>query len=142
ETLAMVLISPQFLYHIASTDPADNSQYALASKLSYFLWASMPDEELFRLAEERRLDDPAVIEQQVTRMLADDRSSQFVENFATQWLSLNKMKSVNINQDLFPRFLYYVHVGERRGQEVMFRPTIRDYMHTESVGFVGELIRR
>ena len=71
-----------------------------------------------------------------------ERSQQFVENFTTQWLSLEKMKSVNINQDLFPRFLYYVHVGERRGQEIMFRPTIRDYMHAESVGFIGELIRR
>lgn len=142
ETLAMVLISPQFLYHTVSTNPKDNPQYALASKLSYFLWASMPDEELMRLAEARKLDDPAVIEKQVLRMLADKRSQQFVENFTTQWLSLDKMKSVNINQDLFPRFLYYVHVGERRGQEIMFRPTIRDYMHAESVGFIGELIRR
>lgn len=142
ETLAMVLISPQFLYHTASTNPAENTQYSLASQLSYFLWASMPDEELMQLAGTRKLDDPAVIEEQVLRMLADQRSSQFLENFTSQWLSLDKMKSVNINQDLFPRFLYYVHVGERRGQEVMFRPTIRDYMHAESIGFIGELIRR
>lgn len=142
ETLAMVLISPQFLYHTVSRDPEQNSQYALAAKLSYFLWASMPDEELTRLAEDRLLDDPAMIETQVLRMLADQRSERFVETFSAQWLSLNKMKVVNINQDLFPRFLYYVHVGERRGQEVMFRPTIRDYMYAESVGFLGELIRR
>lgn len=142
ETLAMVLISPQFLYHTISTDPNTNPQFALASRLSYFLWASMPDEELMRFAADGRLDDADVIEKQVVRMLADDRSQRFVENFARQWLSLDKMKSVNINRDLFPRFLYYVHVGERRGQEVMFRPTIRDYMYAESVGFVGELIRR
>ncbi|NNC88668.1 MAG: DUF1592 domain-containing protein, partial [Akkermansiaceae bacterium] len=142
ETLAMVLISPQFLYHTVPTSPKDNPQYALASRLSYFLWASMPDEELMRLAGERQLDDPAEIEKQVLRMLADERSQQFVENFTAQWLSLDKMKSVNINQNLFPRFLYYVHVGERRGQEVLFRPTIRDYMHEETVGFVAELIRR
>lgn len=139
ETLAMVLISPQFLYHTASID---RSQYALASRLSYFLWSSMPDEELLSLAHAGQLDDSDVIEKQVLRMLKDERSSQFIENFTTQWLSLNKMKSVNINQDLFPRFLYYVHVGERRGQEVLFRPTIRDYLQTESVGFIGELVRR
>lgn len=102
----------------------------------------MPDEELMRLAEARKLDAPAQIERQVVRMLADPRSARFVENFTTQWLSIDKMHAVNINQDLFPRFLYYVHVGERRGQEMMFRPTIRDYMHQETVGFVGELLRR
>jgi hypothetical protein len=142
ETLAMVLISPQFLYHTVSVNPEYNPQYALASRLSYFLWASMPDDELLALAQARKLDAPKVIGQQVLRLLADERSGQFVENFTTQWLSLDKMKSVNINQDLFPRFLYYVHVGERRGQEMMFRPTIRHHMHAETVGFIGELIRR
>ena len=58
-----------------------------------------------------------------------------------QWLSIAKMKTVNINQDIFPRFLYTVHVGERRGQEQLFRPTIRDYMLEETTGFVAELIR-
>lgn len=142
ETLAMVLVSPQFLYHTVSTGPEGNPQYVLASRLSYFLWSSMPDEELLRLAETRQLDAPAVIGKQVRRMLADGRSRRFVENFTTQWLSLGKMKAVNINQNLFPRFLYYVHVGARRGQEVLFRPTIRDYMHEETVGFIAELIRR
>jgi hypothetical protein len=142
ETLAMVLISPQFLYHTVSVNPEHNPQYALASRLSYFVWSSMPDAKLMALAEARKLDDPKVIGQQVLRLLADERSGQFVDNFTTQWLSLDKMKSVNINQDLFPRFLYYVHIGERRGQEISFRPTIRDHMHAETVGFVSELIRR
>lgn len=142
ETLATVLISPQFLYHSASTDPQANRQYELASRLSYFLWGSMPDDELMRLAAQRKLDDPTQIERQVLRMLHDARSARFVENFTTQWLSIEKTHAVNINQDLFPRFLYHVHVGERRGQEKMFRPTIRDYMHQETVGFIGELIRR
>lgn len=142
ETLAMVLISPQFLYHTTSADPQSNRQYELAAKLSYFLWGSMPDDELMRLAGQRKLDERAQIEKQVLRMLDDPRAARFVENFTTQWLSIEKMRAVNINQNLFPRFLYYVHVGERRGQEMMFRPTIRDYMHQETVGFVGELIRR
>jgi hypothetical protein len=139
ETLATVLISPQFLYHTV----IDNATkpYELASRLSYFLWGSMPDKELFDLAASGKLNDPAVIETQTRRLLADKRAEGFVENFSTQWLSIAKMKTVNINRDLFPRFLYTVHLGERRGQEVLFRPTIRDYMHEETVGFIRELVK-
>lgn len=142
ETLAMVLISPNFLYHTVADKEVVSRHYELASRLSYFLWGSMPDEELLDLAAKGELDELDVIESQVLRMLADERSRDFVDNFTTQWLSIAKMKTVNINQDLFPRFLYYVHVGERRGQEVLFRPTIRDYMHQETVGFIAELIKQ
>lgn len=151
ETLSMALVSPQFLYHTTAAPDAtvnggqaiaDSKSYELASKLSYFLWASMPDQQLLDLAAQAKLNDPAVIEQQVRRLLADPRSRDFVENFTTQWLSLNKQKTVPINSELFPRFLYYVSAGERRGTEVPYRPTIRDYMHEETVGFVAELIRR
>ena len=142
ETLAMVLISPRFLYHTVARDGEASRQYELASKLSYFLWGSMPDDELMTLAAQGRLGDPAVIAAQVRRLLADKRSGDFVNNFTTQWLSLAKMKTVSINRNLFPRFLYLVHVGERGGQEVLFRPTIRDYMHDETVGFIAELIKR
>jgi hypothetical protein len=141
ETLAMVLISPQFLYHAAINEAAATKPYELASRLSYFLWGSMPDQELFNLAASDKLNDPTVIEAQVRRLLADKRAAGFVENFTTQWLSIAKMKTVNINRDLFPRFLYTVHVGARRGQDQLFRPTIRDYMHEETVGFISELIR-
>ena len=140
ETLAMVLISPQFLYHRVIDDSETKKHYELASRLSYFLWGSMPDQELFDLAASGKLDDPAVLEAEARRLLGDKRAAGFVENFTTQWLSIAKMKTVNVNRDLFPRFLYTVHVGERRGQEQQFRPTIRDYMHEETVGFVGELI--
>ncbi|MBC8347380.1 MAG: DUF1592 domain-containing protein [Verrucomicrobia bacterium] len=142
ETLAMVLISPQFLYHAVIDDVATSKQYELASRLSYFLWGSMPDQELFDLAASGKLKDRAVIEAQTRRLLADKRALDFVGNFTTQWLSIAKMKTVNVNRDLFPRFLYTVHVGERRGQEQLFRPTIRDHMLEETVGFVGELIRK
>jgi len=142
ETLAMVLISPQFLYHTVIRDRPATKQYELASRLSYFLWGSMPDQELFDLAAKGKLADPPVIETQARRLLADKRSADFVENFTTQWLSIAKMKTVNINRDMFPRFLYTVHLGERRGQEVSFRPTIRDDMEEETVGFIGELIKR
>lgn len=141
ETLAMVLISPQFLYHTESNS-ATNRHYALASRLSYFLWASMPDEELLRLAAEEKLNAPAVIANQVHRLLADERSQDFVENFTRQWLSIDKMKTVPVNKDLYPRFLFYVARGERAGTEVPYRSTIRDDMLQETFGFVGELIRR
>jgi mono/diheme cytochrome c family protein len=140
ETLAMVLISPQFLYHTES-DPATDAHYAMASRLSYFLWASMPDAQLLDLAAQRKLDDPAVIERQVLRMLADERADGFIENFTLQWLSIEKMRTVPINKDLYPRFLYLVDRGETAGTEVPYLPTVRDYMMRETVGFVGELIR-
>lgn len=142
ETLAMVLTSPQFLYHTVATDGLTTPGYELASRLSYFLWGSLPDDELLALAAGKKLDDPAVIEAQARRMLADDRAKDFIRNFTTQWLSIEKTKAVNINRQLFPRFLFTVPNGERFGQEELFRPTIRDYMIDETVGFIGELIRR
>jgi len=141
ETLSMVLISPQFLCHTVS-EGNSLRQYELASRLSYFLWGSMPDDELMGLAAQNRLDDPAVIETQVRRLLADSRSREFIDNFTTQWLSIDKLKSVKINTSLFPRFLYLVANGERKGTEEPYRPTIRDFMHDETVAFVAELIRR
>lgn len=142
ETLAMVLISPQFLYHTESDPSLANPQYAVASRLSYFLWGSMPDEHLMTMAAEGKLEDPQAIESEVRRMLSDPRSQDFVRNFTMQWLSIEKMKSIAINSQLFPRFLYLVDRGERAGTEIPYRPTIRDYMQDETVGFIAELIRR
>ena len=142
ETLAMVLVSPNFLYHTMADGKVVSQQYALASRLSYFLWGSMPDQELLELAAKEKLDDPKVIEAQCLRLLLDSRSNSFLDNFVVQWLGIAKLHAVTINQELFPRFLYTVHVGERKGQEVSFRPTIRDSMRQETVGFIAELIRR
>ena len=141
ETLAMALVSPQFLYHTVAGDETLRS-YELASRLSYFLWGSMPDGKLLAAAADGKLDDPSAIAGQVRRLLADERADDFVRNFTMQWLSLAKMKTVPINRELFPRFLYYVPAGERAGTEEPYRPTIRDYMIDETVGFVAELIRR
>ena len=141
ETLAMVLISPQFMYHTVAQEGVTPWQYALASRLSYFLWGSMPDDELMELAAREKLADNVVLKKQVYRLLVDQRSRDFVRNFSMQWLSLEKMKTVPINRELFPRFLYYVPAGERAGTEEPYRPTIRDYMLDETIGFVAELIR-
>jgi hypothetical protein len=141
ETLAMVLISPQFLYHTVADGKTVAPSYELASRLSYFLWGSMPDEELLRLASSNQLSDSTIMEQQVLRLLADPRAEGFVKNFTMQWLSLAKMRTVPINQDLFPRFLYVVAFGERKGTEEPYRPTVRDFMVEETIAYVAELIR-
>ena len=142
ETLAMVLISPQFLYHTRGAGVGEWLAYEFASKLSYFLWGSMPDDELMQLAASGKLLDKDVIQGQVLRMLSDSRSADFVKNFTMQWLSLAKLKTVPINRSLFPRFLYYVSAGERAGTEVPYRPTIRDHMLQETLGFIQQLIQR
>ena len=142
ETLAMVLISPDFLYHKEIKNNPVNNHYEIASKLSYFLWGSMPDEELFTCAKNKTLLDPMAIETQVKRLLKNKRSKSFVKNFTTQWLSISKMKQVAINKSVFPRFLHVITVGERRGLEVPYIPTIRDYMMEETVSFIAELIKR
>ncbi|WDI41627.1 DUF1592 domain-containing protein [Bremerella sp. P1] len=141
ETLAMVLVSPQFLYHNEWSVDAE-FHHAMASRLSYFLWASMPDPHLLELAANQKLDDPAVIQQQVIRMLGDEKAHRFIEEFTLQWLSIRKMRTVPINRDLFPRFLYTVSAGETAGTEVPYRPTVRDYMLQETVEFFGEMIDR
>ena len=142
ETLAMALISPQFLLHTVADGELATPQDEVASRLSYFLWGSMPDTELRQIAVEGGLEEPAVLAQQVRRLLADPRSNDFISNFTNQWLSLPKMKTVPINRDLFPRFLYYVEAGERAGTEKPYLPTIRDHMIEETVAFVAELIHR
>jgi len=139
ETLAMVLVAPRFLYHTES-DSATDEHYAMASRLSYFLWASMPDQELFELAARHELDDPLLIERQVQRMLADKKSKRFIENFTLQWLSIRKLLTVPINRQLYPRFLYRVPIGETAGTEMGYRPSVRDYMMQETIGFVAHLI--
>lgn len=141
ETLAMVLISPQFLYHTVADGKSVSPAHELASRLSYFLWGSMPDEELLQLAANNRLNDPKILEQQTLRLLSDPRSQDFVKNFTMQWLSLAKMRTVPINIDLFPRFLYVVAFGERKNTEEPYRPTVRDFMIEETTSFIAELIR-
>ena len=84
-----ILCSPQFLYRSEDSGPLDS--YEIASRLSYFLWSSMPDEALFELANKEMLDDPRVLAQQVDRMLADEKAKSFVQNFAAAWLRLDKL---------------------------------------------------
>jgi hypothetical protein len=98
--IARLLADPQFLYRmeVDRTDVADGAVYRisdleLASRLSFFLWSTVPDDELLQVASENRLSDPKVLEQQVRRMLADPRSSELVDNFAGQWLHLRELRN-------------------------------------------------
>ena len=141
ETLATALISPDFLMHTRGVG-GEHAQHELASRLSYFLWGSMPDPELATAARRGALAEPAAVATQARRLLADPRAEDFVADFATQWLALDKQRAVPINLERFPRFLHTIARGERRGQEQPNRPTVRDAMKAETIAFVAELIRR
>ena len=106
-----LLVSPEFLFRIED-EPRNTvkdgvyqiSDLELASRLSFFLWSSIPDDELLEVAEKGKLREPAVLEQQVQRMLRDPRSESLVENFFGQWLILRNLSAVNKNQDVFVEF--------------------------------------
>ncbi len=134
EVLKATLISPHFLYR-AEEEPerADSYQinnFELASRLSYFLWSSMPDDELFKLAYAGKLQDTLVLQQQVVRMLHDGKAKRFAETFVTQWLGITKLVDTqpmadptkypsfdaSIRQNLYKEtveYFYYVLTGSR-----------------------------
>ena len=107
--LRAMLVSPDFLFRI-ERDPNGSlpgtvhrvSDFELASRLSFFLWSSIPDDELLNLAEHGKLQDPTVVAAQVDRMLEDRRSKAFVSNFAGQWLYLRNLEQVKPDPDAFP----------------------------------------
>jgi len=114
-----VLISPNFLF-LVEPAPAEEGvyqlgDYPLASRLSYFLWSSMPDEELLSLAEQGRLHDKDVLRQQIARMMKDPRSIALAENFATQWLGINALgEAKRPDAGRFPEFTDGLAADERR----------------------------
>jgi hypothetical protein len=127
-----MLVSPHFLFRVERdpnpTDPArvhPISDVELASRLSYFLWSSMPDDELIELAEKNRLRAPGVLEAQVKRMLADRRSAALAENFAGQWLEIRNLDSARPDPKRFPEW----------------GPELRDAMKTETRMFFEAVVR-
>ena len=111
KALERLLVAPEFLFRI-ERDPVDIAPGAaynlndleLASRLSFFLWSSIPDEELLGLAEEGRLHEPAVLERQVRRMLTDPQAMALVDNFASQWLQLGRVQGVMRDTEVFFEF--------------------------------------
>jgi mono/diheme cytochrome c family protein len=126
-----VLVSPHFLFRIEE-DPKDGavvrriSDYELATRLSYFLWSSMPDDELFRLAEEGKLREPGVLEGQVKRMLADPKSRALADNFAGQWLQIRALRNLQPDPKLFPGFDDRLRADMSRETELYFEHVMRE----------------
>jgi mono/diheme cytochrome c family protein len=131
--LQAILVSPDFLYRIekttaagpeASAKPIDH--FALASRLSYFLWSSMPDDELLRVAGNGTLRRPAVLEAQVRRMLRDPKAAALTANFAGQWLELRRLESVAPDREKFPQFDEYLRMSMRQETERFFTNLLRE----------------
>jgi hypothetical protein len=128
-----LLVAPEFLFRV-EMDPPDVtpgrvyriSDLELASRLSFFLWSSIPDEELLDLAERQELSRPAVLEGQVRRMIADDRFSAFVEGFAGQWLFLRNLAAAIPVQQNFPDFDDTLRQAFRRETELFFESIVRE----------------
>ena len=131
--LKALLVSPEFLFRV-ERDPADaapGSVYriddvALASRLSFFLWSSIPDDELLSAAERGTLREPDELERQVRRMIADPRADAFVSNFAGQWLYLRNLQATVPVQSVFPNFDDTLREGLRRETELFFASVVRE----------------
>ncbi|HEU0119573.1 MAG TPA: DUF1592 domain-containing protein [Bryobacteraceae bacterium] len=127
-----VLVSPNFLFRI-ERDPvaagkafyAPVSQYELASRLSYFLWSSMPDDGLVNAAAQGRLRQPAVLRAQVQRMLRDAKSRALIENFAGQWLQFRNIDVMKPDPGKFPDFDESLRFAMRRETELFFEEMVR-----------------
>jgi len=131
--LKRLLVSPEFLFRVEQ-DPSGLapgsvytvSDFTLASRLSFFLWSSIPDEELLAVAERGELRDPPILERQVQRMLAHPRATAFVENFAGQWLYLRNLDAVVPVQSVFPDFDDTLRQGLRRETELFFGSIVQE----------------
>ncbi len=129
--LQAALVSPDFLFRKES-DPEGNSderklnEYEVASRLSYFLWSSMPDDELFQLAENKRLFDPAILRAQIERMLHDDKASALGRNFAAQWLNLRNLADVQPNPEVFPDFDAALRSAMSQETEMLFSTIVKE----------------
>jgi hypothetical protein len=127
--LRAVLVSPNFLFRIEQPQGAEAhpvNDFELANRLSYFLWSTMPDAELFRVAGEKKLREPAVLEAQVKRMLRDPKARDFAENFAGQWLRVHELESS-------------AQPDTRRFPE--YTPALREALITEPIEFFHAMLR-
>jgi len=128
--LQRILASPQFVFRI-EYDPASDavqpiSDVELASRLSFFLWSSIPDDHLLDVAAAGNLRRPDILDREVRRMLNDPKSAALVENFAGQWLRLRNVRNVLPNSDLFPDFDDNLRQSFRRETELFFESIIRE----------------
>ncbi|MCM8526541.1 MAG: DUF1592 domain-containing protein, partial [Lentisphaeraceae bacterium] len=122
-TLKTMMVSPRFLYHQEGKGKVDD--FSLASRLSYFLWRSTPDDELLSLAGSTKLSQPAVLKQQIKRMLKDKKSDRFIKDFTNQWLQLYKVGEMIPDKKLYPEY----------------DALLEEAMNEETKGFVKEMFR-
>jgi hypothetical protein len=149
-----VLASPSFVFRpehepsgAVAGEPYRISDYELASRLSFFLWSSIPDDTLLSVAASGRLHEPATLAAEVRRMLADRRSAAFVDNFAGQWLQLRNLKSIVPDSDLFPDFDDNLRQAFGREAELFFASIVTDdrnvlALMTADYTFVNERLAR
>ncbi len=131
--LRRMLVAPDFLFRV-ERDPAGAApgsiyhlnDFELASRLSFFLWSSLPDDQLLDLADRGKLQDPVVFEQQVRRMLADRRARTLASNFAGQWLYLRNLSRVQPDPDAFPEFDENLRQAFQRETELLLEAIVRE----------------
>jgi hypothetical protein len=131
--LQLVLADPEFIYRaeiepeqVAAGTPYPISDLELASRLSFFLWSTIPDQELVQLASENKLHEPGVLEDQVRRMIADPKSEAFIENFTGQWLNVRGMAASEPVVELFPDFDSTLREAFRKEIELFFGSIIQE----------------
>jgi hypothetical protein len=152
--VARILMDPEFLFRV-ERDPADVvvgrpyrlSDLELASRLSFFLWSSIPDEELLGVAERGQLSEPAVLERQVRRMLIDAKASTLVSSFAAQWLHLRNVRAVTPDGREFPDFDNNLREAFTRETELLLESQLREdrgvaELLTADYTFVNERLAR
>ena len=152
--LRAILVDPEFLFRVEK-DPSDStpgepyrvSDLELASRLSFFLWSSIPDDELIDVAAAGELREPGVLDQQIQRMLADSRSDALVDNFVGQWLFLRNMRSVKPDPIAFPEFDGNLREAFQRETQLWFESQVREdrsvlEVLTSDYTFVNERLAR
>jgi hypothetical protein len=129
--VAAALVSPHFLFRVELDERKAGARtrllndHELASRLAYFLWSSMPDAELFALADAGRLRDVTVLKQQALRMLKDPKARALTDGFATQWLTLRKLETASPDPELFPSFDDGLREDMRKETEHFFAEVVR-----------------
>ncbi len=151
--LQRILASPQFVFRLeadpekATSDVYRITDLELASRLSFFLWSSIPDDQLLSAAAQENFKRPAALEREVRRMLADPKSQALIDNFAGQWLQLRNVQNVLPNSDLFPDFDDNLRQSFRRETELFFGSIIHEDrsvldLLTADYSFVNERLAR
>jgi hypothetical protein len=128
-----VLVSPHFLFRVERDPPSEGpvterelNDFELASRISYFLWSSKPDDALYLAAANKRLKNPDELQGQIHRMLNDPRSNGLVQNFTGQWLQLRNLDTISMDRDRFPEFTPEMRQAMRRETELLFATVLRE----------------